>query len=163
MIRLIGIAMIALSFCYGGILVSDRIRQSQKKKKALMELLYHIQVNIAHGPVPLQDIFFSFSNEPLEQCGFLPLLRKNGPNALTEALRQCRSLGLTAEERELYGTFAERLGKSGFPESESELCLRTIEEAKHIAEKNAEKEIQRADLYRRLGPVCGLFVAALLL
>lgn len=163
MIKLFGIALIFTASCTFGIIASARIKRIIRHRNAILELLKFIRINILHGETPLCEIFSSFKNKELEECGFCDLLRQKENDSLCYALENCNELKISESERDRLLMFASRLGKTCFAETEITLCDKYISLlGDEFKNKNTISE-QRATLFVKLSPLCGLFLAVLLL
>ncbi len=157
MTRYIGIILISGAISMYGAYLSYRIKVSAKQRKALFELMLYIKTGIENGSVKLTDIYASFDNKYLEDCGFTELLHSASPDALTHALNES-NIKMPEEMKNLYLDFASSIGKSSYKASALDVCARYTEENK-ISEKEEKKE----QLYSKLGLLCGLLAALLLI
>ena len=159
MIKITGIILISSAISACGAYLSAKITQRKKFRKALFELLLYIKTCIENGNLPLNRIYENFYDSDAEKYGFLTVLRKSG---LKDALISVKD-ELPEELYELYLSFSESAGKSLYSSSESALCARYVELIKEKEKKIAEKEAVKQLLFRRLGILCGLLAALLLI
>ena len=92
MIKYVGIILVSGALSMYGSLIANKVLNTGKQRRAIIELLYCIKNGVAFGKVPLENIFASFENPILEKCGFLVLLKSKYPDALVKA---CKDLGQT--------------------------------------------------------------------
>ena len=127
-----------------------------------MTLLYRIQNGIENGGLPLADIYNGFEAEQLEKRGFCQILKSGKPEALAQAVEAIRAY-LPEECASCYGTLAKTLGKSASRKTESTVLARYIGEISALEKKYAVEDEAKCVLYRKLGILCGLFAALILL
>lgn len=162
MIKYIGIILISGASSMYGSLLANKILNTGKQRRAIIELLYAIKNGISFGNVPLESIFESFENPVLSKCGFLSLLKSKHPDALVRASK-CKNLNLPNDEKNLLITFACECGKSPFYENEALLCQRYIEIFEQKDKTVCIEEKNKANLYSRLGLLCGIVFALMLI
>lgn len=162
MLKYAGIVLISGAISLYGAHLSYRLRRAGQIRGALYELLLHIKNGIDNGALPLDDIYAGFYNKLLDECGFLTPLKSRTPGALANALTNS-DLRLPAEMERLYASLAGQLGKSGFRKSESERLARYMALIGLEEEKLRKTEEVRQVLYRKLGLLCGLFAALILI
>lgn len=98
----------------------DRVRQTE----GFLLLLRHARTSISCFRTPLRDIWQSFENRALAECGFLPLLQRDGFSAALIAASPHLYLG--KEDLRLLTSFGYEIGKSRF-EEQITLCNYTVE------------------------------------
>ena len=162
MTRYIGIILISGAISMYGAYLSYRIKVSAKQRKALFELMLYIKTGIENGSVKLTDIYASFDNKHLEDCGFTELLHSASPDALSHALSES-NIKMPEEMKNLYLDFASSIGKSSYKASALDVCARYTELIKAEENKISEKEEKKEQLYSKLGLLCGLLAALLLI
>ena|GEM_PF-2725134 len=163
MLKIIGLIFVSSAVSFGGILMSESIREGTRQRSALLNLLYFIKSNIALGSLPLHEIYCRFEDKTLEEIGFIREMRKHTPDSLYRAFENTKGIKLTEKEKADYFSFASQIGRTGSVENEETLCLRYIEILGKVAESENSKDENRAKLFRRLGPVLGLFLAVILI
>ena len=145
-----------------GAYLAGRLGKNRALREALYELLIHIKAGIDYGAAPLSDIFASFHNELLNSVGFTPILKDGSHDAFRKAI-ESEVIKLPNEISKLYESLAASLGKSGLSKVESELVARYMSLISTEEDKLTKKEQVKQVLYRRLGLLCGLFAALLLI
>ncbi len=162
MIKYIGIILTSGAISLYGAFASSKVKSAAKHRKALIELLYAIKSGIEYGGVSLDEIFCTFENSTLEKCGFISILRSPSPNAFENAL-ECENLLISETEKALFCEFAKKCGKSYYTFGEQKLCERYIALAEAQDKKLCADENAKCTLYKRLGVLCGLLFAIILL
>ncbi len=162
MIKYIGIILTsgAISMC--GAFASCKIKSTSYQRKGLIELLYAIKSGIEYGGTALEEIYSHFENTALEKCGFIGILRQGQSNALENALN-CTGLLLSDSDKALFFEFAKKCGKGFYAGNEKQLCSRYIALCELLDKKCSADENTKCMLYRRLGILCGLLFAVILL
>lgn len=162
MIKYVGIILVSGALSMYGSLIANKVLNTGKQRRAIIELLYCIKNGVAFGKVPLENIFASFESPILEKCGFLVLLKSKYPDALVKACN-CENLCLPHDEKNLLCSFASECGKSAFYENEALLCQRYIEIFEQKEKALHTEETNKAHLYSRLGILLGLVLALMLI
>lgn len=162
MLKYIGIILVSGAISLYGAHRSFLLKAWRSEREALYELLVYIKNGIDNGALALGTIYGGFENALLEKKGFTSLLKSGAPDAFSRALEQSE-LRLCGETRRLYETLAANLGKSGFHAAESEQLTRYMNLIREENRKLDESEEIRQVLYRKLGILCGLLAALLLL
>lgn len=162
MLKYCGIVLVSGAISMYGAYLAGRLGKNRALREALYELLIHIKAGIDYGAAPLSDIFASFQNELLESVGFTPILKDGSHDAFRKAI-ESEVIKLPNEISKLYESLAASLGKSGLSKVESELVARYMSLISTEEDKLSKKEQVKQVLYRRLGLLCGLFAALLLI
>ena len=162
MLKLIGIILLSGAVSMYGAFAASNISTAGRQRKAVISLMYAVKNGIEYGGTALDEIFANFESTELEKCGFLKMLQEKVPCALENALK---SQGLLIGDREkaLFTEFAVKCGKSPFADGEKKLCERYIALAENLDASLSADEKAKCELYRRLGVLCGLFSALILL
>lgn len=150
---LIGSALVLGSFCSVGFFASSGRKRRLYHTEAALELIGRVRASIDCFLTPVNDIFAGFSNEPLEECGFLDVLREKGLTAA--ALSGTASF--PEQVTELLVSFSTSLGE-GYKEEQLKLCdfygdaiLKVLESER----SEYEKDIR---LYRFVPALLALFI-----
>lgn len=139
-----------------GLLAQRRMRQTE----AFLALLRYIKAQVACFKTPVAEIYQSFQNRVLEECGFLAALRERG---LGEALDTCEgALFLSEAEFELLHAFADELGR-GFQEEQLDSCDYHIGALEAHYAKQKEELPKRCKIYRTLVLTAGIMLIILLI
>jgi len=162
MIKYIGIILISGAISMYGAYLSYRVRTSAMQRKALLELMIYIKTGVENGPVKLCDIYASFDNKHLEDCGFIKLLHSPSPGSLEKALSESR-IRIPENIKSLYIDFSKSIGMSSYKRDAISICERFTGLIKAEEAKISEKEEKKEQLYRKLGLLCGLLSALLLI
>lgn len=162
MIKYVGIILVSGAFSMYGSLMANKILSIGKQRRAIIELLYCIKNGVTFGKIPLDRIYDSFQSEVLSKCGFIQILKSKYPDALIRAF-ECPGLLLPDNEKSLLYAFACECGKSPFYENEASLCQRYIEIFEIKEKQQSTDEKNKANLYSRLGLLCGLVCAIILI
>ncbi len=138
------------------LLENRRVRQTE----GFLLLIRYIRTQIACFRPTLGEIYGSFENRTLAECGFLTALRRDGFSA---ALRDTRpTLYLDEEELKLLASFGEELGHS-YSDEELALCDYTVSEMEKAMEKRKEEAPRRTRVASSLMMTGGLALLFLFL
>lgn len=162
MLKYIGLILLSGGIGMYGAYLSSRLKKCGKQRKSIIELMYAIKNGVEYGGIPLDEVFNSFESDVLFSCGFMNMLRSKAPDCLYNAF-MCEGLLLCEREKKLCLEFAKKCGKSGFSDSEAKLCSRYISLLEALDKESSEKEKSKSLLYTRLGILCGLFAALILI
>lgn len=162
MVKYIGILLVsgAISL-YGAHLAAVRTEKA-KMRGELLELLARIKNGIDNGALPLADIYAGFHGETLEKRGFCTVLKSGVPDAFSKALAGVKK-DLPEECAANYAALAAVLGKSGCCKTESAQIARYSGILTALEARYAKDDAAKCVLYRKLGALCGLFAALILL
>ena len=162
MLKYIGIILISLSVSMYGTYLSVKIRERKDIRNALLELLIYIKRSIENTYLPLDEIYKNFSNKSLEKIGFTKELCSGKKDAFLSAINIANAY-LNNKLIELYHSISLSLGKSYSGNLESQklagYILMIEEECKTLDKEDNSKR----ELYRKLGLLCGLFAAIILM
>lgn len=161
MIKYAGIILLSGAISMYGAHLSLAVKEKAEMRTALLELVIRIKNEIEIGAVPMNDIFSLYENKYLEKIGFLSALKSGKPNAFSDAVDTVRSI-LPESLAKLYVNLAESLGKSRFKTAESEMLARYISQIEAEEKRLAENDLSKIELYRKLGILCGLMTALIL-
>lgn len=162
MLKYIGILLVSGAISLYGAHLSVLRRQNAALRAELLELLVRIKNGIENGGLPLADIYAGFNGGITEKRGFCRVLKSGVPDAFARALDEVRAF-LPEEYIKIYTALAENLGKSGFRKAECEALTRAIADLSALEKKYAAKDDAKCVLYRKLGVLCGLLAALILL
>ena len=162
MLKIIGILLVSGAISLYGAHLSVLRRQNAALRAELLELLVRIKNGIENGGLPLADIYAGFNGGITEKRGFCRVLKSGVPDAFARALDEVRAF-LPEEYIKIYTALAENLGKSGFRKAECEALTRAIADLSALEKKYAAKDDAKCVLYRKLGVLCGLLAALILL
>lgn len=151
---LVGLSLYA---CYSFSLLEERrVRQTE----GFLLLLRYIRTQIACFRATVGDIYTSFENRALTECGFLAALRRIG---FSEAMNASRArLYLDEEELRLLSAFGEEIGQ-GYAEDALALCDYTVSEMEKAMEKRRAEAPRRTRVAHSLVMTGGLVLVFLLL
>ena len=110
----------------------DCVRQTE----GFLLLLRHARTSISCFRTPLRDIWQSFENRALAECGVLPLLQRDGFSSALIA--SAPRLYLDREDLRLLTAFGYEIGKSRF-EEQITLCNYTVERLEASYARRAEE------------------------
>ncbi len=162
MIKIVSIIFVSSAVSLYGMFAASSIRKAANQRKGLIELLYAIKSGIEYTGEDLCEIYRTFNNTYLEECGFCTILKSNSADSLRLALESgCLKIGET--EKVLFYEFSKKCGRSAFATSEKQLCDRYIALSEALDKKLSVKENSKCELYRRLGVLCGLLTAILMM
>ena len=162
MLKIIGILLVSGAISLYGAHLSAVRRQNATLRAELLELLVRIKNGIENGGLPLADIYAGFNGKITEKRGFCRVLKSGVPDAFARALDEVRAF-LPEEYIKIYTALAENLGKSGFRKTECEALTRAIADITVLEKKYAAQDEAKCVLYRKLGVLCGLLAALILL
>lgn len=162
MLKIIGILLVSGAISLYGAHLSAVRRQNAALRAELLELLVRIKNGIENGGLPLTDIYAGFNGKITEKRGFCRVLKSGVPDAFARALDEVRAF-LPEEYIKIYTALAENLGKSGFRKAECEALTRAIADITVLEKKYAAQDEAKCVLYRKLGVLCGLLAALILL
>ena len=130
----------------------DCVRQTE----GFLLLLRHARTSISCFRTPLRDIWQSFENRALADCGFLSRLKRDGFTAALAAATP--HLYLNKEELRLLTAFGCGIGKSRF-EEQITLCNYTLERL----EASYAQRVEEAPARRRTAGTLALTGALMLI
>ncbi len=161
MMKYAGIILLSGAISMYGAYLSNKVKEETAVRKALYDLLMHIKCCVENGALPLDKIYKSFDNKILEKTGFLANLKSGKSDAFYFALTQS-GIRISEEMRELYLQIAQAVGKSRFRAEESEQLSRYMSLIQMREASIMKKDEARQELYKKLGILCGLLAALLL-
>ena len=158
--RLIGAAALLLLSVYTGASLASMEKKRLRQTEGFLLLVRYIREQISCFRRPLPEIYTGFSNEALENAGFLPALAEGD---FSSALARARdTLYLEDEEFKLLGAFGESVGQS-FEEEQKALCAYTERELEKALARRREETPKRVRVLRTLCAVFGGMIIILLL
>lgn len=161
MMKYAGIILLSGAISMYGAYLSNRVKEETAVRKALFDLLLHIKCCVENGALPLDEIYKSFDSKILEKTGFIAKLKGGKSDAFYIALTQS-GIRVSEEIRELYLQTAQTVGKSRFRAEEAEQLSRYISLIQMREASVMKKDEARQELYKKLGVLCGLLAALLL-
>ena len=162
MLKIIGILLVSGAISLHGAHLSVLRRQNAALRAELLELLVRIKNGIENGGLPLTDIYAGFNGKITEKRGFCRILKSGVPDAFARAFEEVRA-SLPEDCAKLYTALSVTLGKSGFRKAECEALTRAIADITVLEKKYAAQDEAKCVLYRKLGVLCGLLAALILL
>ena len=158
MLRLTGSVILIVSawFASAG-LIRDH-KAGLRELEALYDMISCIRDNIEHLMKPLPDIFQTYANEYLENCGFLPNVRQTD-------LRQAwdgQTFTLSGEAYILIRDFVHAIG-SGYRAEELRLCEYTLGRLRTLLDRSRSDAANKLKLYRTVPMMFALSVILILL
>lgn len=160
MLQLIGAAGLISLALYLAVALSKMEMRRVRQMEGLLLLVRHIRGEIACFRTPVADIYASFQNEALAECGFLAALRERGFYSALMAGRETLYLG--GEELAILTAFAEGVGRS-YSAEQIALCDYTLRELEKALARRREEAPKRTRVLRTLSLVGGLMLVILLL
>lgn len=162
MIKYAGIILLSGAVSMYGAYLSLKVKENIKLRQALLELIIHIRSHVEASAEPIYDIFAIYESRQLEKAGVLAVLKSTEHNAFGKAIDGIYD---TLPERIaiLYATLASELGKSKSRTSEVEMLTRYISDIKAEEERLKRDDFAKTELYKRLGILCGLLLALILI
>ena len=170
MIKYMGMILVAVSCTAGGFLFSDRINSRLKQLESFIRFFDYIIKYIDIYKYPVEKIFIGYSDNNLENCGFLDKLVKNGringmyANPWEISLEQCKNEGFIFfkdEEFNLIKEFGSRLGSGRADDQIFHMNLYR-EKLSKLYDGEREKEINNSKLYKISGGLLGIFLCVLM-
>lgn len=161
MIKYIGIIIISGAISLYGAHLSGKVQEEIALRKAFYELLVYIKCCIENGNLPLPEIYSSFKNEIFEKYGISHNLKSQSTDAMKTALYEC-PVKIDSSVKSLYIQLSDSLGKSPFRLAESETLARYISLVEIEEKKLIKNDLAKKELYRKLGILCGLMAALIL-
>lgn len=132
-----GAGVILLSALYVGREYSAYVRQRLQQHRAFVALLLHIEQMISQFLTPQDGLWRDFSNDALEKCGFLPLLREG--KGLSQAFEKVKaSLSLSERTKEMLSGFFADFG-GGYLDGEMSRTAGFRAELESCLEKEGEE------------------------
>ena len=153
--------MISVAISLFGAHLSGKVQEEIALRKALYEFLVYTKCCIENGNLPLPEIYSSFKNEIFEKHGITDNLKKSQTNAIKNALDNC-PVKLDPAIKSLYFKLSESIGKSHFRVAESETLARYISLVEIEEKKLLKNDLAKKELYKKLGILCGLMAALIL-
>jgi len=171
MIKYTGMILIAVSCTAGGFLFSGNIKSRLKQIEGFIRFFDYIIKYIDIYKYPVEKIFAAYSDDVLENCGFLDKLAKNGRvnglymNPWEISLDECKNEGLIFfkdEEFDIIKGFGSKLGTGRADEQLYHMNLYS-DRLNKLYEEEYTKEINRSKLYKISGGLVGIFICVLML
>jgi len=171
MIKYIGMILITVSCTAGGIVFSNNIRSKLKQIESFIRFFDYIIKYIDIYKYPVERIFTAYSDDVLENCGFLDKLAKNGringlyANPWEMSLEECKNERLVAFKNEEFEIIKEFGSKLGNGRADEQICHMNLykEKLSKLYDEEYTKEINRSKLYKISGGLLGIFICVLML
>lgn len=133
------------------LLAQRRLRQAE----SFLSLLRYIKAQVACYKTPVAEIYQSFHNRTLEECGFIEALRSSG---LEGALCACEGdLYIDQAEMELLHAFGNELGR-GFQEEQLNSCDYHIGALEELYAKQKDELPKKCKIYKALIFTVGIMI-----
>lgn len=160
MIKYLGIILISSGVFIYGNLKSSELSYAKKLSFELLDFLRTLERELTFENYSKHEIFRQFSGKTLNECGFIDALMFGTDS--TDAVNA--HLGaLDKNEKEILIDFFKEFGKSISRKKEADRC-RSFEATFEQAVKQAGNHRQnKALLYRKLGIICALMTAVILI
>ena len=159
-VRIAGVVLLfglSLFFC---LCVSRMERGRVRQTEGFLLLLRYVRTQISCFRTPVQEIYGSFRNPALSECGFLDALRQYG---FPEALDRCTGrLYLDEEELKTLSALGRELGRS-YCEDQIALCDYTLEQMERAFDRRREEAPKRTRVAHSLVLTGGLMLILVLL
>ncbi|MBQ8370669.1 MAG: hypothetical protein IJY35_11890 [Clostridia bacterium] len=152
--------LIAASLIYGRQKVLEE-RRKLRLTEALCDLVKQIGDNIDHRLRPLPEIFRTYRNEALEECGFLKSVRETGLREAWES-RSAYFRMLDGKVSEQFSAFCLEIGR-GYREEEVKLCTFTAKQLQEECAKLRNDAKNKEKLYRTIPPLMAMSAVLVLL
>ena len=171
MFKYIGMILVAVSCTAGGFLFSNNIKLRLKQIESFIRFFDYIIKYIDIYKYSVERIFTVYTDDILNNCGFLDKLVKNGringlyANPWEISLNECKNEGLvffTDEEFDIIKEFGAKLGAGRADEQIVHMNLYR-EKLSKLYEEEYIKEINKSKLYRISGGLLGVFICVLML
>ena len=170
MLKYIGMIFIAVSCTAGGFFFSDRIKLRLNQTESFIRFFDYIIKHIDIYKYPVEKIFIGYSDDVLENCGFLYKLAKNGrvnglfANPWENSLEECKNEGLIFfkdEEYEIIKEFGAKLGSGRADEQLNHMNLYR-DKLNELYNKERDKETNTSKMYKISGGLLGIFLCVLM-
>lgn len=159
-IKYIGLFLIFIvcTFFGSGLAVAEKRRI--ERSESIRNLIAHISREIECFRTPLENIYYSFVSEILENCGILEKIRSSG---LKNALEEKGNLFCFSDKT--FGAlinFSDFLGKSEYTDQISR-CKYILSLIDEDIKKSREAYPKNRKMYSSLGILAGIMIVILLL
>lgn len=160
MLKYAGIFAIASAIAAFGAIKASSIKQKSEIRKEIIRFISHIESCINFGTAPLCDIYCSFNSELFEKCGFKKLIASGFINqaSIKNALSE-----LSKDEIYTLSEFFSNIGTSFSRQEEIRLCKYYLSAFETFYEENIKTDNSKASLYKKLGIICALMTAIILI
>jgi len=170
MIKYTGMILIAVSCTAGGFLFSNRINLRLKQTEGFLRFFDYIIKYIDIFKYPTEKIFINYSEDTLENCGFLDKLKKNGriggvyANPWEISLAECKNEGrifFNDAEFDIIKQFGLKLGNGRADEQINHMYLYR-DKLQNLYDDEYHKETNNSKLYKISGGLLGIFLCVLI-
>ncbi len=158
MIRLIGACVVIISSYIAGVSGASFYKRRLLQTEGLYRLICKIKADIENLNLPLRDIYASFGDSALDECGFTEILQTSG---LAQA-SFCRGLCIEKDTLKLIGELALRLGY-GSREEQILLCEHYKSALFDICSALSSSQKQKCKLVRTVCAAAGAMIAIMLI
>ena len=160
MIKYAGIIAISCAISIFGAVKASDIKQRSEIRREILRFLSHIESEIKYGASPLSEIYFSFKSDLFDKCGFTNALKQG---CLYSELIYNTLSDLSSEEKSKLSEFFSKIGTSYSRDEEISLCRYYISVFESFYETNEKSDKAKAVLYKKLGIICALLTAIILI
>ncbi len=157
-IELTGAAIVIVAAILASFRLIYEYKTNLRELEALYDMISYIRDNIEHLMKPLPEIFASYSNEYLESCGFLSVVRESD---LKQAWKG-QVFRVKGEAYTLTTDFVNSIG-SGYRTEELRLCEYTLRRFYDIIEKTRAESKNKIKLYKTVPILLALSVILILI
>ncbi len=158
MIRLIGVCAVIAGSYIAGALGASFYKKQLLQTEGLYRLVCKIKADIEGLNLPLSDIYASFSDRALDECGFTEILRSSG---LTQA-SFCVDLCVSSEVSSIIDELSARLG-NGSREEQVLLCQHYGGRLSELCSLLSAEQRQKSKLVRTVCAAAGAMIAIMLI
>ena len=160
MIKYLGIMLISSGVFIFGNAKSSELSHAKKLSSELLDLFRTLERELTFENNSKLEIFSHFSGKLLNECGFIDALKHdtNYKVAINSHL-----YALDKKEKELLIEFFSEFGKSISRKKEADRCKSFIAEFEQAVKQSSILRQNKAILYRKLGIICALMTAVILI
>lgn len=159
-IKYLGILAISCAISVFGAIKASEIKHKSEARKEILHFLMHVETGIKYGSSSLAEIYDSFKSDLLDKCGFTNIIRQGPPYTFSV---EGSFSELSKEENSYLSEFFTKIGKSYSREEEIKLCRYYISVFELFYEESKKNDKSKAVLYRKLGIICALLAAIILI
>ena len=159
LIKCLGILTLLSITLYFCVEVTMMEKRKLRQTEGFLLFLRHIRAEISCFCTPLAEIFASFKNDALEECGFL---REARDGNLQKAIEKTRSkIYLEEEEINMISALSSQLGSS-YRDEQLEICDYYIDEFENLFTHARDEHQKRSKLCRGVVLTGGLMLIVVL-
>lgn len=160
LIKCLGILTLLFITVYFAFEVTMMEKRKLRQAEGFMLFLRHVRAQISCFCTPLTDIFSGFSNDALEECGFLPVAREGNLSCAVDKSKG--KIYLEEEEINMLSAFASQLGSS-YRNEQLEICDYYIGEFENLFNRVRDEHPKKAKLFRGVVLTGGLMLIVVLI